>query len=81
MKKVILFTLIFFLGAGSGLTQDSVYVRITKAKTKGVVQKYWMKDIKTGTQYYTECRCTCVRTKDDIFLVAKKDLQTKFITY
>jgi len=81
MKKIFLFTLIFFLGAGSAHTQDSVYVRITKAKIKQGVQRYWMKEIKTGTKYYTECRCKTERREDEVIAVDRKDLQTKFITY
>ncbi len=73
MKKIFLFTIIFFLVAGC-YGQDSIRVRITKVRTSDNITYYWMRNVETGAKYYTECTCKAKRVKGEIVAIAKKDL-------
>ena len=55
---------------------DSIKVKVTKVRTENDITHYWMKDIETGTKYYTVCNCPerKKRIKGEVVAIAKPDL-------
>ena len=60
---------------GIDQVSDSVYLKVTKARSTTDRTYYWLKDIRTKEKYYTVCSCKQIHKKGDVVPVAKNDLE------